>query len=419
MKKTVTVLTALVITGIGLTSTVNAQSSASATGIGYSPGAALDKISWQSFIEVVKPAPAPNPTGALTFETWATDAETFDSSTTPPVWPSGPSVERNDKRFQTTLLGIHRPAGLKALVDDNGVPVPCSQPSNAAAGNFPTPATAKPPTNCLAEEVRRNKPAFDFIVQNNLYSTAGLQANFPSSKAIEFPQSKDLSKAGTEIKIDWVPVNTIVTWLNANLKQPVNAAFVRKNYFITQQKDGTAYALVSMHISIKDRPNWLWATFEHQLNPGRCDTMGCYDKFGMPAAYASIPPASTSNTQYQACSNKTAELTKMFAGLPAVWKNYCLKDTQIDFVSTQPATKGQPLLNGDSVVERILAGVPIAQSSCISCHAYATFGNKGCIAGTNPGLNSPAPIGAVTQQTGQKRYDFVWGLIAMPGSICQ
>lgn len=417
MNRIVTVLMAFTVAGSGMTGVLHAQSSPA--GIGYSPGAALDKISWQSFIDVVRPAPSPNPSGALTFETWATDAETFDSSTTPPVWPSGPSEARNEKRFQRSFLGLHRPAGLKELLGDNGVPVPCNSPADAAAGNFPTPASATPPTNCLAEEVRRNKPAFDYIVKDNLYSASGLQANFPSSTPIEFPQSGDLKKAGIEIKIDWVPVSTLVIWLNDNLKQPINAAFVKGHYFITQQKDGTAYAMVSMHISIKDRPNWLWATFEHQMNPGRCDTMGCYDKFGMPASLASIPPVSTPNTQYPACNEKSAALATMLKGLPAVWSNYCLKDTQIDFVSTQPATKGKPVLNGDSVVERILAGVPIGQSSCISCHAYATFGSKGCIAGNNPGISSPAPIGAVTQQAGQKRYDFVWGIITMPHPICQ
>jgi len=416
MKKPVTLLAAFLLVGSGVTGSTHAQSAPA--GVGYSPGAALDKISWRLFVDVIRPAPLPNPTGALTFETWATDAETYDSSTTPPVWPAGPSADRFQKRFQPSSLGLHRPAGLKLSVDSNGVPVACGGPADAAAGNFPTPPATKPPANCLAEEVRRNKPSFDYIVKNNLYAVSGLQANFSSPAPVNFPQSSDFTKAGIEVKVDWVPAGTVVTWLNANRKPPVNVAFVRKNYFITKQADGTEYALVSMHISIKDRPNWLWATFEHQLNPGRCDTMGCYDKFGLPPPLASIPPAATANTQYAACSKKSAALAKMLGGLPAVWNNYCLKDTQIDFVSVQAATKGRSVLNGDSVVERILAGVPIAQSSCISCHAYATFGSTGCIAKTNPGLGSPAPIGAVTQQSGQKRYDFVWGMIAMPNSIC-
>ena len=310
-------LTATCVVVCGTGGAAQAQSS----GVGYSPGAAVDKISWQSFIEVVRPAPAPNPTGALTFETWATDAETFDASTTPPTWPAGPSEVRNQGRFQASGLGAHRPAGLKALVDTNGVPVPCAAPATPAAGNFPTPASANPPSNCFAEEVRRNKPAFDYIVKNNLYSAMGLQANFASTAPVNMPQSGNLKAAAIEVKVDWAPANTVVAWLKANLQQPVDIGFVRKNYFITKQSDGTEYALVSMHISVKDRPNWLWATFEHQLNPGRCDTMGCYDQFGMPPPLASIPPAATANTQYPVCSKKSPELVKLLGGLPAVWNN--------------------------------------------------------------------------------------------------
>ena len=102
-------------------------------------------------------------------------------------------------------------------------------------------------------------------------------------------------------------------------------------------------------------------------NPGRCDTTGCYDDYGAPLLLSKIPPRQVANTQYPDCV-KSAELHALFvkAGLPAVWNNYCLKGTQIDFVSNQLLTKGQPLLDGDSVIERITANVPMNQSSCIS-----------------------------------------------------
>ena len=128
------------------------------------------------------------------------------------------------------------------------------------------------------------------------------------------------------------------------------------------------------------------------------------------------PPDPVANTAYPACT-KSPALAAQFAkaGLAAkVWNNYCLKDTQIDFLSTQNATIGQPVLDGDSVIERITADVPIAQSSCITCHAYASFAKDGCVDfKTNPGLGSPGPIGKITPQSGQKTYDFVWGLIAI------
>jgi hypothetical protein len=144
-----------------------------------------------------------------------------------------------------------------------------------------------------------------------------------------------------------------------------------------------------MHISAKQLPNWLWATFEHQLNPGRCDTMGCYDKFGVTGTNTAITPLPTPQpgavqNQYPACA-KSQALATMFsaAGLASVWNNYCLKATQIDLLSTQNRTIGLPVLDGDSVIERITADVPIGQSSCITCHAYAAVTAQGCVSLSN------------------------------------
>lgn len=407
--------------------------------IGYSPGTADDRISWQTFISVVKPAPPATPlwpAGTLTFETWATDNDTF--GTNGPRWPS--SLTPPTVRFQQSALGLHGRAELKTTqpqgaASSGGLPssVTCKAPGNASAGNFPTPAVATPPANCAAEEVRRNKVAFDYIAAlPGLYTATQLANNFKLAAPISFPQGAAkgvLTNAALELKVDWVPVGTVVTWLNNNnaVAPQATTQFVLKNYFITTDSAGNQYAMLSMHLSLKDRPNWIWSTFEHQLNVGRCDTMGCYDKFGMPSTLASIAPNANPNQPYPACSTKTPALKKLFAdaGLGPVWNNYCLKSTQTQFTvaggtnppkSAKPAVSaGAPLsvLSGDSVVERIVANVPIATSSCITCHSYAAFDKNGCISNTNPGLASPAPIGAPKPQAGQKQYDFVWGLISM------
>jgi hypothetical protein len=395
------------------------QSQQLQTGVAYSPGKNFDQLSWSAFVAAVKPALKSAPAGAATFETWATDADTFE--TNPPRCPEpnvtavAAAARPNNNRFQTSFLErAHQPTGLQqapAAAQVGGVPTACTKPGNPAAGNFPTPAVKTPPANCIAEEVRRNYAACKFIKDNKLYTQADLAKAF-TGKPIAFP------KDAVELKMDWMPVDTVVVWLNNNGVKvngaPVTADFVRKNYFTTKQPDGTEYAMASMHVSTKDRPNWLWATFEHQANPGRCDTTGCYDDYGIISRLANIPPQQVANTHYPDCA-KSPELAGLFAkaGLAKVWNNYCLKGTQIDYVSTQAATKGQPVLDGDSLIERITADVPINRSSCISCHAYATFGSDGCVFfATNPGLGSPAPIGNVTPQTGQKSYDFVWGLIA-------
>jgi hypothetical protein len=381
--------------------------------VAYSPGASYDQMSWQAFVAVVTPAPGGQ---GLTLETWATDPDTFQAT---PTWPGGLSVAAvaEKPRFQTSLLArAHIPAGLRATaaVSVGG----CSYPvGDAAAGNFPTGSKS----DCIAEEVRRNRDAFDYIVSNGLYTQAGLESAF-AGPVINFPSS------AIELKLDWVPEPTLVKWLNTNNVQ-TPPGFVKQNYYTTVS-GGTTYALLSMHISTKQLPNWLWATFEHQLNPGRCDTMGCYDKFGVTGNGTSIQPLAVPQpgavqNQYPACA-KSPALAAMFstAGLASVWNNYCLKATQIDFLSTQNATIGQPVIDGDSVIERITADVPIAQSSCITCHAYAAVTAQGCVSvSDNPGLASPGPVGLVNWAylQKQKMYDFVWGVINInfeKASVC-
>jgi hypothetical protein len=382
--------------------------------VAYSPGANYDQMSWQSFVSVVTPAPGGQ---GLTLETWATDPDTFQVT---PTWPSGLSATAavaERPRFQPSLLALaHAPAGLlTATTVSLGN---CRYPvGNAAAGNFPTGNK----TDCIAEEVRRNRDAFNYIVNNGLYTQAGL-ANAFAGPGINFPTS------AIELKLDWVPEATLIKWLNTNNVQ-TPPDFVKQNYYTTAIGN-TTYALLSMHISTKQLPNWLWATFEHQLNPGRCDTMGCYDKFGATDSGSSIQPLATpqpgaAQNQYPACT-KSPALAAMFssAGLAAVWNNYCLKATQVDFLSTQNATIGQPVIDGDSVIERITADVPIAQSSCITCHAYASVTPRGCVSlKDNPGLGSPGPVGLVNWAylQKQKMYDFVWGVINInfeKGSVC-
>lgn len=378
----------------------------------YSPGASYDQMSWRAFVAVVTPAPGGQ---GLTLETWATDGDTFQAT---PTWPGGLSVAAvaERPRFQASLLArAHVPAGLRTTAVNVG---DCRSPvGDAAAGNFPTGSKS----DCIAEEVRRNRDAFDYIVNNGLYTQAGLENAF-AGPGISFPSS------AIELKLDWVQEPTLVKWLNTNNVQ-TPPGFVKQNYYTTVS-GGTTYALLSMHISTKQLPNWLWVTFEHQLNPGRCDTMGCYDQFGVTGNGTSIQPLPTPQpgtvqNQYPACT-KSPALVAMFsaAGLASVWNNYCLKATQIDFLSTQNATMGLPVIDGDSVIERITADVPIAQSSCITCHAYAAVTAQGCVSVTdNPGLASPGPVGLVNwgYLQKQKMYDFVWGVINInfeKASVC-
>lgn len=113
----------------------------------------------------------------------------------------------------------------------------------------------------------------------------------------------------------------------------------------------------------------MWATWEHQNNPGRCDVLGCWGSFG-----AKIPEVEPNmrdrNSQYGACE-KTPELAAILseAGLDPAWGNYCPKATMVDY----SAPDGTPYVLGNSVIEGVVGNGTVAASSCIACPVYASF----------------------------------------------
>ena len=215
----------------------------------------------------------------MVFETWASDAETFTAT---PVWP-GPGAPR---RFQTSrLLAVRE--HLPPAVD-----VACSTPGNAAVGGFPT---AGSPTPCIAEEVRRNRPMFDYIVGKGLNTRQGLRKAFARGDTVDMPQT------AIAVKGDWVPLVTLLRWV------PATGGVERaRQLYYTAVADSTEYALVSLHVASRQNPNWVWGTFEHELNPGRCDDLGCFDTFGA-AAPAVAPARRAVDRQYGACEKTPAQ----------------------------------------------------------------------------------------------------------------
>ncbi|MGC0155754.1 hypothetical protein ACPRNU_25110 [Chromobacterium vaccinii] len=367
-----------------------AASPAPATGGTLPNGQNSDQLVWDHFADVV----SATGNGAVRFETWASDEDIYE--TNPPVWPDGskPVVKRLHPGLLQRLLTPHA-----LRVDAIAPGTSCDKVNNPAAGNFPTsPSDGQAP--CYAEEVRRNRPSFDYIVQNNLYTTAGLQAAW---KRTQQGQPVSLPTSAIEVKADWVPIKTLVAWLGQNGRKLSEKQAMTAYY--TTRSQGVVYGLAGLHISSKEIPNWVWATFEHQYNPGRCDTMGCHDSYG--AATANLSPAKTANTQYPACV-KTPALKAVFKlhGLAKVWDNYCLKASQISYTSAS----GAPLINGNSFTERVAAGVPINQASCVACHAAAGFNQAGKVY-TDLLAAKPSPTGNVQLPADIAPNDFIWGIL--------
>ncbi|MFW8642895.1 hypothetical protein ACOJBO_09605 [Rhizobium beringeri] len=213
-----------------------------------------------------------------------------------------------------------------------------------------------------SEEVRRNQATFDYIVCNQLFTKAGLRSFYNAGRPISAPVG------AMEVKANWVPADEVDS----------------ADYYVSEAPDGKKYALIAMHISSKVLPNWTWATFEHQNNPGRCDYTGCHDAYG--AVVADVDANDALDQTYSDCAKNDALKAMMrSAGLPPVWEHNCLKGSQTDFISAT----GLPTHLGNSVTEAGFADT----SSCITCHARAAVNAKG-IKTTPAGFVDP-PIPAL------------------------
>jgi len=351
-----------------------------------------DAFIWRLFAnQIAAPAFRSRPS-PVKFETWASDADTFSPT---PHWPD----PNEPKKLHASVLALMKrglaPSLRHNIIDTKCAPVP---PAGAAVGGFPISGTPAP---CIAEQTNRNFPLFDYIVRNKLNTQSGLKDAYAKSFKVEMPAE------AIAVKGDWVPVQTLLQWI----PQLSDIGNVEKVYY-TSTVDSVEYALVSLHVSSRQNPNWVWGTFEHQMNPGRCDYIGCFDSFGaqIPAV---LPSKSAVNTQYGACS-KTQPLKMLMRNenLLQVWQNYCLKSTEVDYT----ADDGTPYVLGNSVIEGIVGNGTIAASSCIACHVYASFGPTGKTTAAATAMLPYNPTGNPIPGVlaGSLQFDFMWGVLLAP-----
>jgi hypothetical protein len=319
--------------------------SASAQNAPSDPNPALntpDMLAWQLFIQV-------NAKAGLTgnnalFETWSSDTDTFVPN---PQFPSTPAPLALRQPIVPTI-------GREAI-QESGALLP-----------------SVPPNPNIGEETRRNKPTFDFIVQNNLHKVSGLRAAF--GKTLSFPIDS------IEVKANWLPVADVPAFM----LNRVTLADVPRVFHVNTGSDGKQYALIAMHVISKLVPNWSWATFEHQLNPARCDILGCRDTFG--AAQAVVQPNRQAGRGYPPCA-KTAALTTLInaAKWDPAFANYCLKGSQTDVTDNT----GLDIRVGNSITEEGF----VDRASCMTCHARAGWDRNGRPT-SKAGFDGPlAPLG--------------------------
>ncbi len=255
-------------------------------------------------------------------------------------------------------------------------------------GNLPgTPDTGcnaaqDPPSSnpnlVICEEVRINGAGEDYVSGRSLWNRGGQQQIAAAGGVFEFP------KPTVEIKADWLQLDSCSS-------PPVG---------VHVERIGTnCFALAGMHLISKLKGNWIWATFEpqnSQTNPNRCVTLGCKDPFGSSPVKSNGAP-----------TMRTTALTQLEqqANLAPEWGNYRLDGVQTTFVDDD----GKPTLLGNSIIEGENGGVPLNQSSCISCHSVSSIENNGTdgitLLNSNP-VGKPQPL----PSSAWIRRDFVWTL---------
>ena len=329
----------------------------------------------------------------------------------------------------------------------------------------------------MTEVVFRNEPMLGYVRSNNLYNTQGVVAVFNNVNGNIRPGAPyrlastpgrlseiDFPTTSIMIKSDWIVAKYAPLFgIKENpahpfIKMTINSATDP----VTGKPIAAECWLLGVHFSSKDIPNWVWTTFEHVDNPGRCDYIGCNDSFGFTtpdkvaagqATNFTAPKTSCDNLitpgfvydlgKGYAGGTITAELQTLLNGLhvgdgPVIshttvpmimpnahdpaWRSYRLKGSQTEFTDSV----GRAGILGNSITE---AGF-VQTSSCISCHARSSTNATGTV---------PLPLGVFINETNETGYlqshrgipnsewynasaqppsqitlqtDFVWGFLA-------
>lgn len=267
--------------------------------------------------------------------------------------------------------------------------------------------------NYTRYEILVNKPMFDYILQNTLYSKAGQKV---FSGAVKFPCGQLNGPEGAiMVKSSWKVISaadknrfhtqTVLVYSPAS-KNPKYAASCSPKLM----------GLVGLHIGHKTNSGaqWLWSTFEHVDNaPTEADVASgtlksTYNYYNPKCTAANCPPnqvpprpwnptkVSAFHSQvvrmnmfkgnefaFTSAAARNADALKLLLGVSSssVWQNYELISTMWPTNTGQcVANPGDPLgtpapnFLANTTLETYIQGmVPNVSSNCIECHNNATM----------------------------------------------
>lgn len=294
-----------------------------------------DRAAWEVFILANKPAVNLPPNSAnqlVEWQTWISDITLYGDPCSTPAWPTVPEKP------------VLKPSGLFETIKTQS-------PNHFQSLTSPFNSEER-------EQVFLNKTAFDYIVSKGLWFSEGVLEHAIEGD-INFPEGAIIVKASW--KHIHEPEKSTYVWQYIDKKDPGSTPNPR-----------VLVGLNAFHIISKALPDWLWSTFEHIDNAGRCDAIGCKDTFGVDPGY--VAPHRQPNLPYEP-GMLTPELKAMFeaAGLAKIWQSYRLKGTQVTFTDNM----GRANLLGSSVLEPNFE----ATSSCMTCHTRATVSNNTTVSG--------------------------------------
>jgi len=267
--------------------------------------------------------------------------------------------------------------------------------------------------NSTRYEILVNKPMFDYILQNTLYSKAGQKV---FSGTVKFPCGVLKGPEGAiMVKSAWKVINpadkgrfhtqTVLVYSPASQNPKYPASCSTK-----------LMGLVGLHIGHKTNSGaqWLWSTFEHVDNaPTEADVASGkfkakYNYYNGKCTAANCPPnqvpprpwnptkVSSFHSQvvrmnmfkgnefaFTSAAERNADALKLLLGVSSssVWQNYELISTMWPTNTGQcQATPGDPLgtpapnFLANTTLETYIQGmVPNVSSNCIECHNNATM----------------------------------------------
>ncbi len=346
---------------------------------------------WQIFVAAACPTARPKQYPYVQWETWIEQLNQYPAANTATSFAAAKRAP--EKRFHVSPLALVVAARSQKTL---GRP-PAGANQNCGPGHGDSSVI-------LCEEVRINPVASSYIGAPAPGATLAFRAG--QAKFATMPTPPYLPPGWPNINFPWPAIEVKVDWVQLPAPCPSSV----QGSVWTETYGSNCYALAGMHVISKLLPNWIWATFEPQnqaTNPNRCVVLGCNDPFGSnPAQTPANAPGTTTQITPALQSMMTA------ANLDPLWQNYRLDGVQVTFTDDS----GNATRLGNSVIEGENAGVPLKESSCITCHHVSSINAAGADGINNLTSN---PIGDPAHYpSGFAGRDFVWSLmLACPGGV--